>query len=214
MGVTVVPATAEHVGQVEQILGRTSCWCTYYRMTASEYGRVSAADHAAAVRVRRSLLRSLLADDVAPGMLALNGRDAVGWCGLGRRSELPRLLRSRTIPRVHDDDAWCIVCFLGEPGVRRRGVAAALLRGATTYAASAGAIAIEGYPIDPRGERVNTADAYVGTVSMFADAGFAVVGETRATAAGLPRWVVRRELVGPHARSSTPVRRPRAPRGG
>jgi hypothetical protein len=48
--------------------------------------------------------------------------------------------------------------------------------------------------VDPAGARVNTSFAYVGTVSMFEAAGFRRVVETSAHSAGLPRWLMRRDL--------------------
>jgi len=79
-------------------------------------------------------------------------------------------------------------------GYRRRGVAQALLQGAIECARSYKVPALEAYPIDPGGQRINTASAYVGTVSMFEKAGFHRVIETSAQSAGLPRWLMRLEL--------------------
>jgi GNAT superfamily N-acetyltransferase len=119
---------------------------------------------------------------------------AVGWCGFGPRHEMERLVRSRTIPAVDDQPVWSLVCFLVLPEYRRQGVARALLRGAIDCARSYGAPALEAYPIDPAGERINTTSAYVGSVSMFEREGFLRVLETSARSAGLPRWLMRLEL--------------------
>jgi GNAT superfamily N-acetyltransferase len=127
----------------------------------------------------------------APGMLAYIDGEPVGWCGLGPHSEFTRLARSRTIPVPDDAEVWAVVCFLIRTGFRRRGVASALLKGAVEYARASGASAIEGYPIDPGGRRINATSAYVGTTSMFESAGFRRVLETSAHSAGLPRWVMR-----------------------
>jgi len=79
------------------------------------------------------------------------------------------------------------------PGHRRRGVTAPLLEGAVAYAASHGAPAVEAYPVDPP-ERMDLTMAFVGTKSMFERAGFRVVGTTDATASGMLRLVMRRDL--------------------
>jgi GNAT superfamily N-acetyltransferase len=111
-----------------------------------------------------------------------------------------RLVRSRTIPAVDDRPVWSIVCFLVRSGYRRRGVARALLQGAIACARGYGAPALEAYPVDPGGKRIDTAFAYVGTLAMFEQEGFRRVMETSARSAGLPRWLMRLELAVPSAK--------------
>lgn len=69
-----------------------------------------------------------------------------------------------------------------------------MLAGVIDYGRRQGAPALEAYPIDTQGKRVNTSFAYVGTVSMFEAAGFEKVMETRAKSAGLTRWLMRLSL--------------------
>jgi len=80
------------------------------------------------------------------------------------------------------------------PGHRRKGVARALLAGATEYARSMGAPAVEAYPIDAEGARVSTTQGFVGFTSMFDSAGFRRVVLTDGHSAGLPRWLMRLDL--------------------
>jgi hypothetical protein len=77
---------------------------------------------------------------------------------------------------------------------RSQGVARALLDGTVAYARAESAIGLEAYPIDPHGERVHVAFAYVGTTSMFEAAGFRLVLETASRSAGRPRWLMRLDL--------------------
>jgi GNAT superfamily N-acetyltransferase len=149
-----------------------------------------------ALAQRRKTMRRLLAHPTPPGLLAYVGKQVAGWCGLGPRSEMERLVRSRTIPLVDDRPVWSVVCFLVRTGYRRKGVAQALLQGAIDCAREHGAPALEAYPIDPEGRRVSTSLAYVGTTAMFERAGFRGVVETSARSAGLPRWLMRLELEG------------------
>ena len=185
MALTVRPATAERFDDIATLLGRDgpACWCLYWRLTSGEYNRVPD---------RPAKVRELLAGDPAPGLLAYLDGTPVGWCGLGPRAQMGRLVRSRTIPAVDDLPVWSVTCFVVRPGYRRRGVARALLAGAGGYAAERSAPALEGYPIDPAGARVSTSFAYVGTTSMFEAAGFRRVTQTTARSASLPRWVMRR----------------------
>jgi GNAT superfamily N-acetyltransferase len=90
---------------------------------------------------------------------------------------------------------WSIVCFKVRVGHRRKGVARALLDAAIDYAAEHGAPAIEAYPIDSEGKRLDVAFSYVGFTGMFEAAGFERVAETAAKSAGRPRVLMRRALI-------------------
>jgi hypothetical protein len=70
----------------------------------------------------------------------------------------------------------------------------ALVEGAVDLARSHGAPAIEGYPVDNRGERVDLTMAYVGTRSLFEAAGFEKVADTSSVSGGIPRVIMRRLL--------------------
>jgi len=143
---------------------------------------------------RREALQSQLEEDPPPGMLAYVEGEVAGWCGFGPRPNLPRLVSSRTIPKVDDLPVWSIVCFLVRVGYRRRGVAAALLDGVVDFARRSGAPGVEAYPIDPEGGRVDVGFGYVGVTPMFEKAGFRRVVETSAHSAGRPRILMRLEF--------------------
>jgi GNAT superfamily N-acetyltransferase len=190
--IEIHPATADRFDDVATLLApkqeeAPACWCLYFRLTSSEFGAVRGA-------ARPQHLRELCSREDAPGVLAYVDGEPVGWCALGPRSEMGRLERSRTIPRIDDIPVWSIVCFVVRPGFRRRGVAGALLEGAVGYARSRGATMVEGYPVDTAGERISTAFAYVGTTGMFERAGFHRVVETGARTGGKPRILMRRQL--------------------
>ncbi len=193
--ITVLPATPDRWLDIEELFARTPCMCQYWRMSSSEYGRHPEGQSIDQwVDERRNALRRQVQGPTPPGVIAyLEGR-VVGWCGLGVRQEMNRLARSRTIPAVDDLPVWSLVCFLVRTGYRRRGVARALLRGAIECARAYGAPALEAYPVDPGGKRIDTAFAYVGTLGMFEKEGFRKVMETSARSAGLTRWLVRLEL--------------------
>jgi len=127
-------------------------------------------------------------------MLAYVDGVPAGWLGFWPREKMERLVRSRTIPKVDDVPVWAIVCFMIRTGYRRKGVAHALLRGAIAHARAAGVPALEAYPVDSAGKRVDVSFGYVGFTSMFEAAGFRAVVETDAKSAGLPRILMRLEL--------------------
>lgn len=190
----VFPATPDRWKDMEELFSGSACWCQYWRQSAGGYGRGTQASLKKRIAEHRNSLRAQLEHPSPPGMLAYIDDEAAGWCGFGPRAEMIRLVRSRTIPTVDDLPVWSIVCFMIRVGYRRRGVAQALLRGAIDCARDHGAPALEAYPVDPGGKRIDTAFAYVGILSMFEGEGFQRIVETSARSAGLPRWLVRLDL--------------------
>ena len=116
----------------------------------------------------------------------------VGWCNIGARSDIPRLVRSTKIRPLDDVPVWSIICVVVRGGHRRQGVTEHLIEGAVDFAADHGAPAVEAYPVDPRDRRMDTTMAFVGTRSMFEAAGFEVIGTTDAVASSMPRLIMRR----------------------
>jgi hypothetical protein len=76
----------------------------------------------------------------------------------------------------------------------REGISHPLLAGAVEFARSHGAPAIEGYPVDNRGEKVDLTMAYVGTRALFEKAGFHKAAETSSVLNGFPRVLMRLDL--------------------
>src|SRR5688572_2376417 len=124
----------------------------------------------------------------APGLLAFEGDEPVGWIAIAPRKELRRVDASRATPRVDDVDVWVIPCITVRPSARGRGIALTLIRAAVAYAKGQGAPAVEAYP---RAGSARTKDdnAYFGTEPLFRRAGFRVV---RKAASNAPPNRVRR----------------------
>jgi GNAT superfamily N-acetyltransferase len=188
--IEVVPATLDRWADVVTLMGGNGdkgCWCQAPRGFSQGYGKSQPGS-------RRRLLQAQLSDEPPAGMLAYVDGEIAGWCGFGIRPELPRLVRSRTIPKVDDQPVWSVLCFNVRVGYRRRGVAAALLAGVVDYARRSGAPGVEAYPIDPEGGRVDTGFGYVGVTPMFDTAGFRRVVETDAHSDRRPRILLRLEF--------------------
>jgi GNAT superfamily N-acetyltransferase len=139
-------------------------------------------------------MRGLCESEPGPGVLAFVGGEVAGWCSIAPKATYRALVNSRTIPHVDDADAWSAVCFVVRPGFRRRGLMHELLDGAVEHARASGPIVIEGYPVEPQGDRVDQTSGYVGTVRLFETHGFERVLRTKGQRGGKPRWLVRREL--------------------
>jgi GNAT superfamily N-acetyltransferase len=164
----------------------THCWCLSHRLRAKDIEELGKGN-------REQALRRLTERANPPGVVTYLDGTPVGWCNIGPRAEIPRLQRSKLIRPVDAVPVWSIVCVVVRGGHRRQGATSHLIEGAVEYAASRGAPAVEAYPVEPTG-RMDTTMAFVGTRSMFEQAGFEVVGRTDAVASGLPRLIVRRTL--------------------
>jgi GNAT superfamily N-acetyltransferase len=134
----------------------------------------------------------------APGLLAFEGDEPVGWIAIAPRTEYRRIEASRATPRVDDQNVWVIPCVTVRPGARGRGIALALIRAAVRYARKQGAPAVEAYP---RAGSARTKDdnAYFGTEPLFRRAGFRVIRKPLERRRGnrVRRVTMRRRLVVP-----------------
>ncbi len=191
MGIEVRPATEARFDDVATLLGPRNpasnvCWCLSHRLD-------SRTNRELVGPARREYVRELTRRPVAPGVLAYDGDEVVGWAAVAPRAELP-FERSRRIPHVDDLPVWSLWCIRVRPGHRGRGIAHSLVEGAVAYAAAQGAPAVEGYPADSGDERVDTTMAFVGTRRLFEAAGFTAAADTDAVAGGFPRVLMRRAL--------------------
>ena len=162
------------------------CWCLSHRLDAKT-------NRSLIGPTRGEYVRELCCRPVAPGVLAYEEGEVAGWAAVAPRSELP-FDRSRKIPHVDDLPVWSAWCIRVKPGHRGRGIAHALLEGAVAYAREQGAPAVEGYPVDNRGEKVDLTMAYVGTRKLFEDAGFGKAADTDSVSGGFPRVLMRRNF--------------------
>lgn len=182
----LTPRLMDAMGEVLRGSWGVGCWCMYPRLAGEAMGLGSKGRRAAMTRLARRRR--------APGILAFEADEPVGWIAIAPRTELRRIEASRVTPRVDDEDVWVIPCITVRPTARGRAIAVALIRAAVAYAARWGAPAVEAYP---RAGSARTADdnAYFGTEPLFRRAGFRVVREP------LPGQRVRRVTMRKHVRS-------------
>lgn len=189
MAIEVRPATV--FDDVKTVLGPKNpgsnvCWCLSYRIPS---------------RLNRSLQREergkfvekLVAEEPPPGVLAYDGGEVVGWAAVHPRADTS-FATNRKIPHVDDSGVWSVWCIRVRPGHRGKGISHHLLAGAVEMARANGAPAIEGYPVDNKGSKVDLTMAYVGTRRLFEKAGFTKVTETSSVLNGFPRVLMRLNL--------------------
>ncbi|MEO8208581.1 MAG: GNAT family N-acetyltransferase, partial [Chloroflexota bacterium] len=177
----IVPLTADTWPALEALFREGGdprwCWCQYWRLRSKDFS-------AAKVPELRERLRGQAAGDNPPGLVALDDGDqraaarAIGWVGLGPRTDFERIIRSRVIPTIDDRPVWSITCFAVSPSTRGTGVARQLLEAAIVYAREQGATTVEAYPVlTPEGDAVSASAAFTGTWPMFAAAGFEIAAD-------------------------------------
>lgn len=162
------------------------CWCLTYRVSSKQNRELTGLKRAAFVR-------ELATQDPPPGVLAYDGDEVVGWAAVHPRADTT-FARNRRIPHVDNLDVWSVWCIRVRPGHRGKGIAHALLAGAVAFARDNGAPAIEGYPVDNRGEKVDLTMAYAGTKALFERGGFTQAATTDSVLNGFPRVLMRLDL--------------------
>jgi len=136
-----------------------------WRRPKAEYERGKGAGN-------RAAFQRLVRNGPPPGILGYADGEPVAWCAVAPREAYVQLERSRVLKRVDAEPVWSVSCLFVARGWRRRGVSAAMLRAAGTFAASQGARVVEGYPVEPSTEKMPDVFAWTGTAAAFRAAGF------------------------------------------
>ena len=138
------------------------CWCMFWRDRSLAHGTPKKRALGALVRAGR-----------APGLLAYDGREAVGWISVSPREHYAALLESPQYrPQDDDDGVWSIVCFVIDRPRQGEGISGVLLDGAIEHARKRSAAVLEAYP------HCTKKDNYMGYLDLFAERGFQVVRQT------------------------------------
>jgi GNAT superfamily N-acetyltransferase len=195
-GVSILPLTADRLPNLAKLFEQGGdpkwCWCAWYRVRSADFSNATKRRH-------RSVLETAVAENAvegrAPGLVAYQDDEAVGWMSIGPREDYERLVHSRVLAPIDEAPVWSIVCFVVGRRARGQGVARALLNAGIDYARDHGATVLEAYPVEVAdGDRIPSANVYRGTLSMFERAGFKVVARRQAPGAVTDRPIVRLRL--------------------
>ncbi|NLU68832.1 GNAT family N-acetyltransferase [Streptomyces sp. HNM0574] len=192
MTIEVRPASV--FADVRAVLGPKSpganvCWCLSHRLPSRLNTSLRGPDRGAYVA---DLCRAVR----APGVLAYDGDEPVGWAAVAPRAETA-FAHSRKIPHLDDLPVWSLWCVRVRPGHRKQGLSHALIAGAAEFARAYGAPVVEAYPVDNGTARVDLTMAYAGLRKNFERAGFVHAADTTSVLAGHPRVLMRLDLRGP-----------------
>jgi ribosomal protein S18 acetylase RimI-like enzyme len=173
------PVTRESVEEYEAIFTSRGaphyCWCMVWRRSTEESRHHTPADR------KRQMMKRIAAGNPI-GLIAYDGRTAVGWVSVAPRETYRNLGGPAVVP---GEVIWSIACFYVPSKLRGQGMVRRLIAGAVAHAREQGATVVEAYPVD--------ADApsygFMGRVQTFLSAGFADCGM-----AGVRRHVMRLTL--------------------
>jgi GNAT superfamily N-acetyltransferase len=141
------------------------CWCMWWRVTQKEFEKQKGERN-------RQAMKKIVASGRIPGMLAYHDDRPVGWCSVASREEFSRLERSRILKPIDDESVWSVVCFFIAKSYRRTGVSALLLQAAVESIQRRGGRIVEGYPVEPKKDKIPDVFAYHGLAETFRAVGF------------------------------------------
>jgi GNAT superfamily N-acetyltransferase len=121
------------------------CWCAYFRIRGFDFSKGGKARHRAAME---AATHETAREDRAPGLVAYDGGEAVGWISIGPREDYERLAHSTVLKPLDEKPVWSIVCFVVGRRSRGQGVARRLLDAGVDYARDHGATMLEAYPVE------------------------------------------------------------------
>jgi GNAT superfamily N-acetyltransferase len=183
--IAIHPLSPERWPDLEKLFGPRGacggCWCMCWRLSSKAF-------RAASGEANRKAFAKIVKGGAVPGLLAYDVGEPVGWCAVAPREAYKRLETARTLKPIDDQPVWSVSCFFIGKGHRRKGLTVKLLEAAKKHVKQQGGTLLEGYPVVPKGDAVDTF-AWNGLLGAFEKAGFEVAARPSAA-----RAIVRFEL--------------------
>jgi GNAT superfamily N-acetyltransferase len=163
------PLTPDRWADFEQLFGERGacggCWCLWWKLNRSDFNRQKGDGN-------RQAQKTLVESGTVPGILAYADGKPVGWCAVEPREVYSGLARSRILKPVDDQPVWSVVCFFVEKNWRKKGITVQLLEAAIEHVWKQNGKIVEGYPVEPKKDKMPPVFAYTGLSSAFKKAGF------------------------------------------
>ncbi len=168
-GLEFHPLTVQRWSDFEELFGPRGacggCWCMWWRLKRSEFDQQKGEGN-------RQAMKAIVESGEIPGLLAYLDGVPVAWCSVAPRERFGVLQRSPVLKPIDETPVWSVVCFFVSRPFRKRGLTSQLLRAAVEYVKQQGGEAVEGYPVEPKKDRIPDVFAYTGLASTFRKAGF------------------------------------------
>ena len=166
---TFKPLTRETWKGFEKLFGANGacggCWCMTWRLSNAEYNTSKGAGN-------KAKMKAVVNRGEAIGIIAYIDEEPKGWCAVAPREKYIRLLKSRALKPIDDKLVWSVSCFFMHKAYRRKGLSVPLLKAAIEYARSLGATIIEGYPVEPKNNKMPDVFAWTGILASYVKVGF------------------------------------------
>ena len=145
------------------------CWCMSWRITP--HGKTWSQ---ACGEPNRKAFRKLIESGEAHGILAFDGKNPVGWCAFGLRTDFPHLESAKAYKRDDIEKIWSINCFFIHRDDRNRGVATLLAEAAVAAIKKRKGKIVEAYPapLTKDGAKLPATFVWTGPEEMFRKLGF------------------------------------------
>jgi len=118
----------------------------------------------------RNMRDHLFQIDQYDGYLMYDGDIPIGWCQVGPRDRLKKLITEYRL--ANDSEAWAVTCFFILREYREIGLGQFMLGEILVDLTAKGVKYIQGFP--RRGRHVNVDDLWTGPEKYFIDAGFSL----------------------------------------
>ncbi len=172
------PVTKRNWKDFEKLFGEkgacAGCWCMYWRLKQSVLDAQKGNSN-------KRAMKKIIGSGNIPGILAYSEGEPIGWCSVAPREEFSKLDNSRILKPVDEKSVWSVVCFFIHKDHRKKGLSIALLYAAKKYVKSSGGKILEGYPIEPKKDKMPDAFAWTGLSAAFQSAGFKEVARRSET---------------------------------
>lgn len=167
------PLTDDCWRDFEQLFGKNGacggCWCMLWRLPRKQFESQKGDGN-------RNAMKALVESGEVPGLLGYVDDRPVGWCAVAPRDRYTALSRSRVLKPVDDQPCWAVSCLFVHRAYRNQGVATQLLRAAVAHVKEKGVRILEGYPVEPKGDKpIPAVFAWTGIPKAFESAGFSEV---------------------------------------
>jgi GNAT superfamily N-acetyltransferase len=162
--IEVVPLTPDLQDAFRAVMACDGGWCqcvAWWVPTWDGWGDRTA-------EANRALRDALFARGEHDGYLALQAGRALGWCQVGPRDRLHKLVAQHGLEP--DPEVWAVTCFKVLPEARGQGVARALLASVLTDLQRRGVRRVQAFP--RAGEGHDASEVWTGPVRLFEGAGF------------------------------------------
>ena len=172
------PVTKENWKDFELLFGDkgacAGCWCMYWRVKSSVWEKQKGDGN-------KNAMKKIIFSGNIPGIIAYRNNEPVGWCSVAPREDFSRLDNSRILKPVDEKSVWSVVCFFIHKNYRNQGLSIALLNTAKKFVKSKGGKILEGYPFEPKKDKMPDAFAWTGISAAFQSAGFKEVARRSET---------------------------------